>query len=151
MSPKEHSLQGSRNELNGSCCSSLDKNASIEQLLREIEREYYGPDYRYEPRDSPSPLGDQSMRQPAKSYLRSTRNGRTTKENYDFLEPPGPQDSYGILVTPSNINRGDFKHHKYESLLPKEVLDDMDAYVYMAPCRDFQRSRSVPVESPSDR
>ena len=62
-----------------------DKNASIEQLLNEIERECGGPDYRYIPRQfSTSPLQDDTdsissvgsgARISAKTNLKSTQNG----------------------------------------------------------------------------
>ena len=154
------SVFGSQDESDGnyrdyrSTSPSKAANASIDQLLSEIEREYYGPGYKYTPSTfSPSEEGeDQSLtngtgvRLPAKVFLKSTRNGHISTDNYDILEPPGPTDSYDVL---SPVSATDFKHHTYETLRPIAV-EDGDTYVYMAPTRDFQRSGSLP-ELTSDR
>ena len=47
----------------------------------------------------PPPIGTTLTRPPipAKAFLKSTRSGHTTSENYDILEPPGPVDNYDKL------------------------------------------------------
>ena len=78
------------------------KAASIDQLLSEIECEFYGPDYKYTPRESslsptdfgeslscPTDTSSSPLHVPAKNFLRSTRDGEVSVENYDILEAPG--------------------------------------------------------------
>ena len=49
---------------------------------------------------------------PAKAYLKSTREGQISKENYDFLDPAGPLDHYDYLRPDSqkSLNSSDQLH-----------------------------------------
>ena len=102
-------LNSSREDLDGvytfnylQKSASPNEAASIDQLLSEIEQEFYGPDYKYTPQGpslSQTDFGDSlscptdttsSPRHlPAKNFLRSTRDGEVSVENYDILEAPG--------------------------------------------------------------
>ena len=146
MSPCREELDGSHTH---SRSTSPYGAASIDQLLSEIEQEYNGPGYRYVPRvGSASPQGD---RTPAKAFLKSTRDGKLSRDNYDILEPPGPNDNYSYLAPASKVAQLHRKCHVYESLLPKEEGEDGDTYVYMAPLKDLLLNESLPEESIDDR
>ena len=156
MSPP--SFSGSRDELD-KVYPRLDKNASIEQLLSEIEREYGGPDYRYTPPRDEADTSGQTNQHSAKTNLRSTRDGQISTENYDILQPTARRQKYDLLLPPSTTSstlspltiEERFKYHHYESLSPRSPLDDGDTYVYMAPRRQLERAGSLPVESRNER
>ena len=156
MSPCREELDGSR--MHSRSASPNGAMASIDQLLSEIEQEYNGPGYKYVPRgQSASPQGERETsivrvrspiddRTPAKAFLKSTRDGQLSRDNYDILEPPGPNDNYSYLAPPSKLAQLHRKCHVYETLLPKEEGEDGDTYVYMAPLKDLL-NESLPEES----
>lgn len=170
-------LNASREELDGDydypTSPSQTKAASIDQLLSEIEHEFYGPDYKYTPRESslspadygdslscPTDTTDSPLHVPAKNFLRSTRDGEISMENYDILEAPGPNDHYDFLLPPSpptskpptkettpkdtsskdtsssvKDTSSSVKDKRYEGLLPrrgtKDSLEEADADTYV--------------------
>lgn len=86
-----------------------DKNASIEQLLNEIERECGGQEYKsVAPRDFSQALsqddhdsGPPGARLTAKSNLKSTQTGHVSRDNYDILTPPDSTDTFPSTSFPS--------------------------------------------------
>lgn len=161
MSPASRSVSKEELDCNHTHSRYISPNggtATIDQLLNEMEREYHGPGYKYTPENDSlgegqvCPAGTSlpsDTRTPAKSFLRSTRDGQISKDNYDILEPPGPSDHYDYLVPPSKMAQLCPKHHTYETLLPK---DDGDTYVYMAPLKNFVPNGSLAEgESTDDR
>ena len=115
----------------------------------------------------PLSVSSRNSPKPAKSYLKSTRNGQTTKTPYDVLAP-GSDDEYDYPTNSNSNNRSVYASNqikvcsehaqnltqgrslpptpdsppktgrfKHHTYEPLLPKEDVDTYVYMAPLSDY--------------
>lgn len=111
---------------------------------KPLHEPQYGDNKENHDYSHPRPVHSSKSQLPDNEYDYPTNSNSNSNSNnlqiYDQVRVPSEHAHYQTprqarkLPSPPASKKGEFKHHTYEPLLPKE---DKDTYVYMAPLSDY--------------